>query len=134
MPAIRNHGASRNDAASHTIRSCNGVPASRARVTDSLIRATVVVDLDELIVRATWSTHAEFTDDQLSRSSCRSSEWRTSERTRRDDKRPAVECSRVYRGLIRSKYSPRSLCTCTIQLVEFADRFLWTKSENRPAR
>src|SRR6476469_9528781 len=124
MAAIRYHGAVRNDAASHTIRSSHGV--SGAAAGHRVIGAAVVIDLNELVVCATWTTHTEFTDDQLP-GCCRHCERSTRKRSRRDDQRPAIEGSRIYRRLIRSKHPPRTLSTRAVHLVQLANRLLRTK-------
>jgi hypothetical protein len=50
-----------NNATSYAVRSCHGVTGAAA--CHGVIGATVVVKLDELIIRAIWTTDAKLRDD-----------------------------------------------------------------------
>ena len=63
MAAVGNDRAVRDDAAGRAIGRGNAVPRSAAR--HGVIGAAVVVELDELVVRAVGAADAELADDQL---------------------------------------------------------------------
>src|SRR5262249_15580574 len=73
VTAVGNHGPVRDDAYGAAPRCRDPIAGSGAAGSHRMVRAAVVVDLDEFVVRSTRTSDTKFTDQQLS--GCGSHRW-----------------------------------------------------------
>src|SRR5262249_17958690 len=108
VAAVRNDRAVGNHATGHAVRGRDRI--TRAAAGDRVIRAAVVVDLDELVVGAAGATNAELADDHLTEGG-RNDRY-AAQREYREGERHAnlvVDGSRIYLLHAVISYSPFTL-------------------------